>query len=105
MNDAGTADILGRARRVYELRRRRLAEELAARRLEIDPGHGLSVFIPVVSESYALVTLAARGIAVHAGAKFSTHPTNAIRLATSILKESDVARVAESIALAADPSR
>ncbi|MCO5089867.1 PLP-dependent aminotransferase family protein [Bosea sp. (in: a-proteobacteria)] len=104
LNDAGTAGIVARARHVYAVRRRRLAEELARCGVDIDPGHGLSVFIPVKSESYALVTLAARGIAVHAGAKFSTCPTNAIRLAASILKEGDVARVAESIALAADPS-
>ena len=51
------------------------------------------------------MTLAARGIAVHAGAKFSTRPTSAIRVATSVLREEDVERVADSIALAADPAR
>ena len=34
-----------------------------------------------------MITLAARGIAVHAGAKFSTGQTSAVRVATSILSE------------------
>lgn len=105
LNDAATAAMLARARSVYASRRRRLAEELARCDLDIEAGHGLSVFIPVESESYALVTLAARGIAVHAGTKFSTRPTNAIRVAACAVKESEVRRVAESVALAANPGR
>ncbi len=104
LQDKATIAVVERARTVYRLRRERLASELAKRRVQIEAGNGLSVFVPVASESYALVTLAARGIAVHAGAKFSTRPTNAIRVATSILREEDVERVADSIALAADPA-
>lgn len=47
-----------------------------------------------------LVTLAAHGIAVHAGASFSTQPTSAIRVVTSILREEHVEHVATSVALA-----
>ena len=105
LQDAATAAIVERAKDVYRLRREGLASALTRRGVAIDAGHGLSVLIPVASESYALVTLAARGIAVHAGAKFSTRQTNSIRVATSILREEDVEYVADCIALAADPNR
>mgnify|MGYP003143407982 CR=1 FL=1 len=72
---------------------------------EIKSGSGLSVLVPVVSESYALVTLAARGIAVRAGSKFSIKPTNSIRVATSILRLSDVERIAKAIQAAAAAPR
>ncbi len=105
LRDAATMASVDQARHVYRQRRERLAAELARRGVGIEAGHGLSVLVPVAAESYALVTLAARGIAVHAGAKFSTRPTSAIRVATSVLREEDVERVADSIALAADPAR
>ncbi|MBZ9798382.1 aminotransferase class I/II-fold pyridoxal phosphate-dependent enzyme [Mesorhizobium sp. ES1-4] len=104
LQDAATIDHAERARDIYRRRRVRLADELAKRDVVIDAGHGLSVLIPVASESYALVTLAAHGIAVHAGAKFSTQRTSAIRVATSILREEHVERVADSIALATGPA-
>jgi DNA-binding transcriptional MocR family regulator len=105
LDDPATGAALERARQVYKARRERLAEELSKREVQIETGFGLSVFIPVVSESYALVTLAARGIAVYAGAKFSTLPTSAIRVATSVLREEHVGHAAASIALATDPAR
>ena len=105
LDDPATDAIIARARKAYCTRRNRLAEELAKQDVPIEIGFGLSVHIPVVSESFALVTLASRGIAVAPGAKFSTRPTNSIRVATSILREEDVVRVAEAIALASDPSR
>jgi hypothetical protein len=52
-----------------------------------------------------MVTLAAHGIAVHAGAKFSTGKTNAVRVATSILSEEHLEHVANCLALAVDPAR
>ncbi|MER8881237.1 hypothetical protein [Mesorhizobium sp. M0816] len=51
------------------------------------------------------VQLAAHGIAVHAGAKFSTGKTSAVRVATSILSEEHLEHVANSVALAAGPAR
>jgi DNA-binding transcriptional MocR family regulator len=104
LDDAATGALVGQARAVYARRRQRLAEELARRGVVIEPGFGLSVFVPVASEPYAIVTLASRGIAVHPGEKYSIGPTHAIRVATSILGEADVARVAEAIALASDPA-
>lgn len=105
LRDPATAATLARARDVYKERRELLAAELSRRGVEIRAGNGLSVLIPVVQESYALVTLASRGIAVHAGGKFSLGATNSIRLATSILPQDKVVQVAASIVLAADPAR
>lgn len=105
LGDQATVAIVARAREVYKDRRDILAGELGRIGIPITPGHGLSVLIPVVQESYALVTLASRGIAVHAGAKFSLGTTNSIRVATSILPAEKAAQVAGSIALAADPAR
>ncbi|MER9709517.1 PLP-dependent aminotransferase family protein [Mesorhizobium sp. M0174] len=105
LQDPATTALVERAKQVYRRRRERLACELAKRNVDIDAGHGLSVLIPVASEPYAMVTLAAHGIAVHAGAKFSTGKTNAVRVATSILDEEHLEHVANSLALAADPAR
>jgi aspartate/methionine/tyrosine aminotransferase len=62
-------------------------------------GEGLCLWIPVHSEQFALVTLAARGIAVLPGKKCSVQPINYIRVATSILKDRQ-AEVADAIAIA-----
>lgn len=105
LRDEATAATVARAREIYKTRRELLAAELGRRGVQIHAGNGLSVLIPVVQESYALVTLASRGIAVHAGGKFSLGATNSIRLATSILPEEKAAQVADTIALAADPGR
>jgi DNA-binding transcriptional MocR family regulator len=105
LTDPATAATVAWARDVYKRRRELLAEELGRRGVTVRAGHGLSVLIPVAQESYAMVTLASRGIAVNAGAKFSPGATNAIRLATSVLPEERAAEVAQSIALAASPER
>lgn len=105
LQDPRTGDIIRRARLVYGQRRHALAAALLKHEIEIDAGDGLSVLVPVVSENFALVTLAARGIAVYAGSKFSMQPTNSIRVATSILRLSDVERVAKAIQAAAAAPR
>ena len=80
-----------------------LAAALAARGVAVAPGIlGLSVYIPVASETYALVTLAAHGIAVNAGAKFSTRLTSGIRVASSVLSDDQRERVADALVLACD---
>lgn len=105
LRDPATTAIVAKARSVYKRRRELLAAELDRRGVAVDAGHGLSVLIPVAQESYAMVTLASRGIAVHAGAKFSLGRTSSVRLATSILPEGKAAQVAASVTLAADPGR
>lgn len=105
LQDEATTAMIARARRVYKQRRDHLVGELAIRNVQVEPGFGLSIFVPVVSESYSLVTLAARGIAVYPGTKFSTRQINAIRVAVSLLRDEQMEHVANSIALAADPAR
>lgn len=105
LRDAETDDIVCRARMKYRERRHALASALFEYGVEINEGEGLSVLIPVESESFALVTLASRGIAVSAGSRFSTKPINSIRVATSVLQLSDVDRVAGAISVAAATPR
>lgn len=105
LQDPETDAIVRRARVAYRERRHALAASLRKRHIEIDAGHGLSVLVPVVEENFALVTLASRGIAVHPGSKFSTKPTNSIRVGTSVLRLQDVERVAGAIQAAAATPR
>lgn len=105
LQDAETEKIVSRARTVYQTRRHALASALLALGIEINEGEGLSVFVPVESESFALVTLASRGIAVNAGSRFSLKSVNAVRIATSVLPLSEVDRVAHAISAAAAKPR
>ncbi|MBZ6075905.1 PLP-dependent aminotransferase family protein [Microvirga puerhi] len=100
LNDDETTRMVSRARTIYAERRESLTERLRQRGIDIPSGDGLCVWVPVESEQYALVTLAARRIAVLPGTKCSVKPTNHIRVATAILTE-DFDFVADSIKLAA----
>jgi DNA-binding transcriptional MocR family regulator len=87
------------ARAIYKKRRDMLASALRVRGLTIEDGDGLSLWVPVVSEPFAMVTLAARNIAVNSGSKFCIAHSNNIRVATSMLDERSE-DVADAIALA-----
>lgn len=100
LDDEESSRIVEEARQAYAARRAALAEPLRERGISLPPGDGLCVWIPVESEQFALVTLAARGIAVLPGTKCSVRPINQIRVATSILTDR-YDFVADSIALAA----
>jgi DNA-binding transcriptional MocR family regulator len=97
--DVNTQECLAANRRVYAERRAALVTALGARGIAIPPGDGLSIWIPVASEQFALVTLAARRIAVLPGSKCAVMPTRHIRVATAILADRHD-YVAESIRLA-----
>ncbi len=97
LRDAGTHATVGGAKAAYRERRHALAASLYRHGIEFETGDGLSVLIPVISESYALVTLAAHGIAVHPGSKFSLKPANTIRVATSVMPLEETERVARAI--------
>ncbi|SCW63466.1 DNA-binding transcriptional regulator, MocR family, contains an aminotransferase domain [Rhizobium mongolense subsp. loessense] len=99
LRDPRTDEILARARNIYQQRHDDLTNALRERGVELDDGGGLCAWIPVSSEPFAMVTLAARGIAVHPGAKFSIQPSNHIRVATGNLSERS-SEVADGIALA-----
>jgi aspartate/methionine/tyrosine aminotransferase len=85
---------------VYQERRANLVIALQQRGVEAMHGAGLCAWVPVASEPFAMVTLAAHGIAVHPGAKFSILPTYNLRVATATLSDR-YEKVADSIALAA----
>lgn len=99
IRDEETSQIVEAARATYQERRDTLARELRERGVQTMPGSGLCLWVPVQSEPFAMVTLAARNIAVVSGNKFSILPSAHIRVATSKLT-SGHAQVAEAIALA-----
>lgn len=99
IRDEETSQIVAAARATYQDRRDTLARELRERGVQTMPGSGLCLWVPVQSEPFAMVTLAARNIAVVPGNKFSILPSAHIRVATSKLT-SGHAQVAEAIALA-----
>ena len=94
-----TAQHVATARAIYAERRRTLLAALAAHGITMPETDGLCIWIPVESEQYALVTLAAHGIAVLPGGKCSLRPTEHVRLATAILANGHE-RVAAAVARA-----
>lgn len=100
LNDAVTLDIVAQAGITYRKRRTALANALDKQGLSVADGEGLCLWIPVQNEQFALVTLAARGVAVLPGTKCSVQPVQYIRVATSILSD-HYEEIAEAIALAA----
>lgn len=100
LRDEATAEMITKARGIYKTRRDGLTEKLAAWGVEATVGSGLCAWVRVESEPFAMVTLAARGIAVQPGNKFSFLPSHHLRVATSTL-EDRAAEVADAIALAA----
>lgn len=73
---------------------------LAKRGINLPKSDGLCIWVPVASEQFALVTLAARGIAVVPGTKFAIGQTSHIRVGTSMLAAGHE-EVAEAISVAA----
>ncbi|WP_410016112.1 aminotransferase class I/II-fold pyridoxal phosphate-dependent enzyme [Sodalis sp. C49] len=100
MADGMTQQTLAAARHCYAQRRRALLRALAQRGVVLPDRDGLSIQIPVPSEQYALVTLAAHGIAVMPGKRHSIGPSRFIRVSTSLLEADRVELVADAIQLA-----
>ncbi|MBO9127119.1 MULTISPECIES: aminotransferase-like domain-containing protein [unclassified Rhizobium] len=100
IRDPATQETVRKARAIYAQRRYDLVQALRDRNINAAHGAGLSAWVPVSSEPFAMVTLAARGIAVHPGAKFSLLPGSYLRVATATLSDRCI-EVADSIALAA----
>lgn len=99
LQDEETADKVAKARSIYQARRDRLALELSGRGIQTPAGSGLCLWVPVESEPFAMVTLAARNIAVVPGGKFSILPSHHLRVATSRLSDR-CAEAADAITLA-----
>lgn len=100
LRDSATQESIDRARAIYHSRRAHLVNALQQRGVNAMHGGGLCAWVPVPSEPFAMVTLAAHGIAAHPGAKFSILPTCHLRIATATLADR-YEEVADSIALAA----
>lgn len=98
LNDPGCMATLAHAKAVYANRRNALIAALCYRGISVQGADGLSVWIAVPSEQFALVTLAVRGFAVFPGARFSILPSSHIRVGTSLPIE-DVDALADAIAL------
>ncbi|MFF4478425.1 aminotransferase class I/II-fold pyridoxal phosphate-dependent enzyme [Streptomyces sp. CY1] len=95
------------AARRYDERRSALAERLARRGVRTGNRDGLMLWVPVVDETSALVTLAARGITVSPGSRFCvSYARPHVRVATSRLTRDGTLldETAEMIALAAASS-
>ncbi|UIN19388.1 aminotransferase class I/II-fold pyridoxal phosphate-dependent enzyme [Herbaspirillum frisingense] len=101
LQDAQALKTVDHARSVYQQRRRALATALAQRGVDCATGDGLALWIPMASEPYALVTMAAHGYAVGAGSRHRMRPGPAhIRVGTSRLSaEIDIHAVADALAL------
>ncbi len=85
----------------YAQRRRWLGDALTERGVGYIGNEGLSLWIPVPSEQYALVTLAVHGYAAFPGCRFftNTSASDHIRVASSGLTPEMVEPLADAIAL------
>jgi len=97
-----TFEVIAAARDAYQARRDGLAAAIRERGLSVPQGSGLCLWVPVASEPFAMVTLAARNIAVNPGSKFSVGASGHIRVATAILTDR-AQEVADAVALAHRP--
>ncbi|CAK6495171.1 Vitamin B6 salvage pathway transcriptional repressor PtsJ [Pantoea sp. Nvir] len=101
LQDAATQERIAAARATYRQRRERMLTALAAHGLKLPMRDGLSICIPVASEQYAMITLAARGIAVLPGERCRLGPTQFIRVSIACLQATQLEMLASALAIAA----
>lgn len=105
LTDGPAVDAVEHARRVYHGRQRALTQALAHHGLELVPGDGVNLWVPVADEQRALVRLGAAGIRVARGRPFAATGQEGgghLRVTVSALRQ-DVDAVARALALAAAP--
>lgn len=100
LTDAKTQQQLEKNRAIYAQRREALRLALMQRGLHLTKKEGLSLWLQVPSEQFALVTLAARGIAVLPGERCRIGGQQHIRVSTSILPPEQVDIVADALIIA-----
>ncbi|KNC15342.1 GntR family transcriptional regulator [Pantoea sp. RIT-PI-b] len=100
LNDEDTQQRIQHAKATYAQRRHLLLAALAKRGLQLDERDGLSVWIPVESEQYAMITLAARGIAVLPGERCSINSRQFIRVSAALLPFAQLDSIADAIVIA-----
>lgn len=100
LTDPHTQQQIEQAKSLYAQRRRLLLDALAKRGLLLPERDGLSIFIPVVSEQFAMITLAARGIAALPGERCRSGAGQFIRVSIAMLASEQVDSIAEALVLA-----
>lgn len=100
LNDEETQQSIQQAKATYAQRRQQLLAALAKRGLVLEERDGLSVWIPVESEQYAMITLAARGIAVLPGERCSISSRQFIRVSAALLPVAQLDSIADAIVIA-----
>lgn len=99
-NDPASQQQIQQAKTVYAKRRQLLLDALAKRGLSLPARDGLSISIPVQSEQFAMITLAARGIAVLPGERCRIGGEQFIRVSISMLQSDSIASIADALILA-----
>lgn len=104
LTDGNAVDAVAHARRVYHARQRALTQALAERGVQVEPGDGVNLWLPVHDEQTALVRLAAAGIRVAPGRPFAAagEGTPHVRVTVAALRDR-VDAVARALAVAAAP--
>jgi len=100
LEDEGTQQQIASARAIYRQRREAMLASLAQRGLDLPLRDGLSLYIPVASEQFAMITLAARGIAVVPGERCRLGPTQFIRVSIASLRDEQREMIAGALVIA-----
>ena len=75
LTDPASVAAVARARDEYARRRHLVVTSLVGLGLDLPPGDGLNLWLPVADEQAALISLASNGIAAAAGTAFAAGPT------------------------------
>ncbi|NYS29943.1 PLP-dependent aminotransferase family protein [Pantoea sp. WMus005] len=100
LEDEETQQQIASARAIYRQRREAMLASLAQRGLDLPLRDGLSLYIPVASEQFAMITLAARGIAVVPGERCRLGPTQFIRVSIASLRDEQREMIAGALVIA-----
>nr|WP_314985012.1 PLP-dependent aminotransferase family protein [uncultured Pantoea sp.] len=100
LEDEETQQQIASARAIYRQRREAMLASLAQRGLHLPLRDGLSLYIPVASEQFAMITLAARGIAVVPGERCRLGPTQFIRVSIASLRDEQREMIAGALVIA-----
>ncbi|GAA3761859.1 aminotransferase class I/II-fold pyridoxal phosphate-dependent enzyme [Plantactinospora mayteni] len=89
LTDPATVRVLAGARREYARRRNLLTAALAERGVDAPAPDGINMWIPVLDQQQAMLSLAAHGIAVAPGTPFEIDPfgTDHVRLTVGLVRD------------------
>jgi DNA-binding transcriptional MocR family regulator len=105
LTDPASVAAVRHARDEYARRRRLVIGGLHAAGLDLPPGDGLNLWLPVADEQAALITLASEGIAAAAGAAFAAGAGRPhLRITTGLITDDHEAVAARLAAAARSPA-